>query len=233
MRVEGRIRLIPILLVLAASFGVAQETEETLSVEELYLRSEISIETLALQMRSPERNTQLLAIDTLESQLERGLISPEDNAILEALDPLVGQGVMETFEDNTWGIESYDPLVRREALRIIGRLGTDAARGILVRTVRHDPEPIVRAQALFGLARMGSDPTGEVTQTIAKMLLREHLGRYDEGVVYAALVALRSIAGDQENVMDPASKEMLVYLASDGRYPRRIRNLALETLSSL
>jgi len=210
---------------------LAQDDEEPMSVEELYLSSEITLATLAAQMQSPGRDVQLLALDTLESQLERGLIDPEDEAVLEALEPLVQQGVIESFEDNRWGIDSYDPVVRREALGVVAKLGTDEARGVLVRTVRHDPEPIVRAQALFGLARLGVDPDGSVTQAIAKMMLQEHLRQFDEGVMYAALVALNSIASNQNNVIDPGAMEMLVTVASDGRYSRSFRQIALETLS--
>jgi HEAT repeat protein len=225
--------LISIALLIVPTLLCAQEGEERLSVEELYLESEISVEILARQMRSPERNIQLLALDSLESQLERGLIDPRDEAILEAVTPLVEHGVITAFRENRWSIESYDPMVRREAVRVLGKLEGEAVRNKLVQTVRQDPEPIVQAQALFGLARMGSDPSGEVTRTIAKMMLREHLGEFDEGVVYAALVALRSIASEGQNVMDPASVEMLVYVASDVRYSRLLRTHALETLSLL
>ena len=230
-------RLLPFLLLslilLMPPLAEAQENETRPSVEELYLQSEISLEILSRQMRSPERNVQLLALDSLENQLEGGLIDPRDEVVLNAVRPLIEHGVITSFGENRWSIESYDPMVRREAVRVVGKLKGDGARSVLVQTVRHDPEPIVRAQALFGLARMGSDPTGEVTQTIAKMMLREHLGDFDEGVVYAGLVALRSIASDGENVMDPASIEMLVYVASDMRYSRLFRSHALETLSFL
>lgn len=224
--------LLPALLLTAPAFLFAQE-DELLSVEELYLQSQVSVQILSRQMRSPERDVQLLALDSLDSQLERGLIDPRDEAVLTAITPLIEHGVTTAFEDNRWSIESYDPMVRREAVRVLGKLKGAAVREKLVQTVRQDPEPIVRAQALFGLARIGSDPNGEVTRTIGKMLLREHLGRFDEGVVYAALVALRSIAAGEENVIDPASVEMLVYVASDLRYSRLLRSHALETLSIL
>jgi HEAT repeat protein len=209
----------------------AQDEEEPLSVEELYLSSEITLSTLAVQMQSPGRDVQLLALDTLKSQLERGTIDSEDEAVLEALEPLVQQGVIESFEDNRWGIDSYDPVVRREAVNVVAQLGTDAARSVLVRTVRHDPEPIVRAAALFGLSRLGVDPDGSVSRAIAKMMLQEHLQQFDEGVMYAALVALNSIASEPDNVVDTSAMEMLVTVASDGRYSRSFRELALETLA--
>lgn len=223
--------LLVLTMVVSPTSLLAQDEEEPMSVEELYLSSEITLATLSVQMQSPGRDVQLLALDTLESQLERGMIDPEDEAVLKALEPLVQQGVIESFEDNTWGIDSYDPVVRREAVGVVAKLGTDEARSVLVRTVRHDPEPIVRAQALFGLARLGVDPDGSVTQAIAKMMLQEHLQQFDEGVMYAALVALNSIASDQDNVVDPAALEMLVTVASDGRYSRSFRQIALETLA--
>lgn len=211
----------------------AQSAGETRSIEELYLESGVSVEMLARQLRSPERTVQLLAIETLSSQVEGGTAGGDEAEIIAALEPVIARGVMEVHEDNSWEISTYDPMVRREAIRVVGRLESEGARTVLVRTVRHDPEPIVRAQALFGLARMGYDPDGEVTRTIGKMLLREHVGSFDEGVVYAGILAIREIARNSASTVDPSSLEMLVYVASDGRYPRRLRNLALEALSIL
>lgn len=223
--------LVVLTMVVSPASLLAQDEEEPVSVEELYLSSDITLATLSVQMQAPGRDVQLLALNTLENQLEQGVIDPEDEAVLEALEPLVQQGVIESFEDNRWGIDSYDPVVRREAVSVVAKLGTDAARAALVRTVRHDPEPIVRAAALFGLARLGVDPDGSVTQAIAKMLLQEHLQQFDEGVVYAALIALNSIASNPDNVVDASAMEMLVTVASDGRYSQSFRKIALETLS--
>lgn len=222
-----------ILLLLVTSFVSAQSAQGPVSIEELYLNSDITLAALKAQMESPERDMQLLAINTLENQLDQGAFEGENPEVLAALDDLVQQGVIERSRNAERSIHAYDPMVRREAVRVVGKLTGEGAQQVLVRTVRYDPEPVVRAQALLGLARMGVDPTGEVTQTIAKMMLREHVGNFDEGVVYAAVFALGEIAGNEESVVDPASLEMLVNVASDGRYPRVIRELALQTLSTL
>jgi hypothetical protein len=221
------------MTVLFFALGVAVSSQQPQSVEELYLSSAITIETLAAQMQSTERAVQFLALSTLDHQLETGYVAVDNGAVLDALKPLVEQGVLVVSRNSSRSIEIYDPGVRREAVRLVGKLDTSSARSTLVQTVRHDPEPTVRAEALFGLARMKSDPDGDVTRSIARMILREHVQQFDEGVVYAAITAIGAIARESDNTVDPASREMLIYIASDYRYPRILREMALDVLSSL
>lgn len=203
------------------------------SVEDLYLNSGVSVETLAVQLRSPERQVQLLALSTLEHQIDTGSVDRSDPAVLNALTPLVDQGVFVISRNSERSIEIYDPVVRREAVRVVGKLETPDAREALVETVRHDPEPTVCAEALFAFARMGTDPSGEITRAIAGMMMSEHVQTFDEGVIFAAVTAIGEIANDPESIVDPASREMLIYVASDYRYPKMIRNRALDALSRL
>ncbi len=212
--------------------NVTTWSQQPRSVEELYLSSAVTIETLSVQMLSRERSVQFLALSTLDHQIETGFVSPDSVEVLNALRPLVEQGVLIVSRSAAPAIETYDPGVRREAVRLVGKLDASLARQTLVQTVRYDPEPTVRAEALFGLARMRSDPNGEVTGSIARMILREHVKQFDEGVVLAAIIAIGEIAQDGNNVIDPACREMLVYVASDYRYPRRLRELSLGVLST-
>ncbi|MFW5644066.1 MAG: HEAT repeat domain-containing protein [Alkalispirochaeta sp.] len=216
----------------AANTG-ADDTTTVQSVEDLYLSSAVTVETLGAQLLSPERTVQFLALSTLEHQIETGLIDPTNPEVLEALSPLVKQGVLVVSRGGDRSIEIYDPGVRREAVRVMGRLGTAPARASLVQTVRHDPEPTVRAEALFALARIGHDPSGEVTRTIAGMMMNEHIQMFDEGVIYAAVTAIGEIAANPDSVVDPASREMLIHVASDYRYSRMVRHLALDTLARM
>jgi len=233
-----------LLMVYSAALVTAQSTDPTpgedgstgtatQSVEDLYLNSMVTVETLGVQMTSPERTVQLLALSTLEHQIETGLIDPTNPAVLEAVSPLVKQGVLVVSRGGNRSIEIYDPGVRREAVRVVGRLGTGPARTALVQTVRHDPEPTVRAEALFALARMGVDPSGEVTRTIAGMMMNEHIQTFDEGVIYAAVTAIGEIASNPDSVVDPASREMLINVASDYRYSQMVRHLALDALARM
>ena len=95
------------------------------------------------------------------------------------------------------------------------------------------PEPSVRAEALYSLAKIGADPDGTVSRAIAKRLLREDLAEPDPGVVYAALVALERIYADPDTPFYLEAREMAIRVSSGGPYPRLIRERALSLLATM
>ncbi|MFW5827730.1 MAG: HEAT repeat domain-containing protein [Alkalispirochaeta sp.] len=236
MHITPRLLSIPVYVVAALYFASSAFGQETLpNIEQLYLESGPSLSTLGSQIHSRDRVQQFLALSTLESQIESGLVDTEDPAVVDVLSPAVDQGVfvVSTYSDRP--IERYDPMVRTQAVRILGEVGTAAAREKLQQSVLHDPEPIVRAQALLSLGRIAHDPDGNATQIIARRLAREHYtpDQFDPGVIDAALRALRAIVGTPDNVIDPAIREMLIEIAGDGRYSQDFRTRALEVLGMM
>jgi HEAT repeat protein len=204
-------------------------------VEQLYLESGTSLATIGAQIHSRDRVQQFLALATLESQIESGLIDRNDPELVTALSPAVDQGVfvVSTYSDRP--IERYDPMVRTQAVRILGEIGSESARAKLQQSVLHDPEPIVRAQALLSLGQIARDPDGSATRVIARRLMLEHYepDQFDPGVIDAALRALRSLVGNGDNVIDPAIRETLIELAGDGRYTQEFRSRALSILAMM
>ncbi|TVR85429.1 MAG: hypothetical protein EA428_15830 [Spirochaetaceae bacterium] len=203
------------------------------TIDELYLDSETSVAMLRAQLRTNNLSHQTLALSAVEEQLIHGAIDPGDEQLFDALAFVMNQGVSNLSYQGTNLPRNYHPNVRNHAAKILGLLGTPEARTQLARTVDIDPDPSVRAQALYSLARIGQDPDGSVTRSIGKMMLREHVGRPDPGVMYAALVAIENIHRNADNQIHGAATEMLLQVAVGDPYTRLLRAKAMQVLAKM
>ncbi|MCF7913590.1 MAG: HEAT repeat domain-containing protein [Spirochaetaceae bacterium] len=203
------------------------------SIEELYLSSTVSLDALGIQLEGGTPDQKMLAMATLENQMERNIEEGKEDDIYNILVPIVEKGVLDvTGNENS--IEGYNAVARKEAVRLLGVLGTTTARDQLVLTVKYDPDPMVRAQALFGLGKIGTDDNGDVTRAIAKMLFKETLRRPpSENAVYAGILAIEQISADPLNTVDDYVREVLVDIAACGSCVRLLRNNALRVLSKM
>lgn len=218
-------------------YNVASDREQDerppLRVEDIYLRSNVTVDTLAAQIRTGDRDTRLLAIRSLEAQLDRGAVDPASPELYEALLPAVDEGVFTINHTTQRSLFIYDPMVRREAVRVMGLLGTERAQGKLLAIALNDPEPQVRATALRGIGTIAIDPDGHVSRSIARVILRERADTPHQESVLAAVNALGAISRSSENALDPSAREMLVQVASDGIFIQVVRKQALLVLANM
>lgn len=229
------------ILAIAAIFvialpAVAQDSPDgpatdAVSVEELYLDSSVSIGTLATQIRTGSRETRLLAIHAIEAQINEGAVDPADTAVFDALAPAVDEGVLTINHSIQRSYHIYNPYVRREAVRVMALLGTDAAQARLIAVAINDPEDQVRAEALRGIASIARDPDGQVSRNIARIILRERADSPHQELVLAAVVALDALSDNEANVFHPSAEETLVAVASDGRFIQLVRDRAILALT--
>ncbi len=227
------------LLIVVAAFGFAETTARgtpqmrTLSIEDALLGTGIGIESIAVQIRTGSRDIRLLALRTLEDQLRRGDVHPSDERLFMALEPAVDEGVLRINHSVHRSLFIYDPMVRREAVKVMGMLGTDRAQEKLVTIALNDPEPLVRAEALRGIGSIARDPDGEVSRAVARVILRERAGNPHQESVLEAVIALEAIAKEPRNTLHPSALEMVVHVASDFIYLQLVRARAVIALASM
>jgi hypothetical protein len=210
-----------------------KQTPRLRTIDEIYLESEISVRTLRAQLQTNNQELQMVALAALEDQIHKGVVSRNNEDAFMALAGVMEEGAYKLTHSGQTIPRHYHPLVRQEAARIMGLMETDKVLTQLTLTVAIDPEPAVRAQALYALAEIGRDPDGRITETIAKMMLREHLQIPDFRVTYAALVAIERINADPLNTVHGAAVEMLLEVAQGGPYNQLIRNKAREILTAM
>ncbi|UCF97286.1 MAG: PQQ-binding-like beta-propeller repeat protein [Spirochaetaceae bacterium] len=83
----------------------------------------------------------------------------------EVLGYLAGEGVIyRGTAGSTLG--PSDPEIRREACRLLGELGSEGARAVLLQVMAADEDSVVKIAAVDGLATVGFDPDGELARAI-------------------------------------------------------------------
>ena len=239
-RGNGALVIVGFLMMLAVLPAYSQSEEpvaskgtETLTIEDRYLSAETttSAATLDAQLRTTDEELKMLALENMETQFEAGVLPRDSETAFNALAYVLEEGVVHVTKGDSMPLH-YFPDVRREAARIISMSTHDGVVPQLLINVMHDPEATVRAQALYSLGNIGEDPDQQVSEAIAKRLLREHLGEPDYGVVYAALLATESIYSDPDNEPHGAVREMVMQV-STGPYRRVIREKAMKILGTM
>ena len=222
-----------ILCIVFPAIAQEESNDEPLNVEELFLSSYVSVESIAGQIEFGGPEVQELALNSIEAGIASGQLDPTDEGLFEAIEPLVDRGVIEIRSNPNRTYEAYDPFLRRHATEVMGLLGTLRAQTKLVSLALDDPEPAVQVAALYGIASIAIDTDGEVTRSIARVLFEERAQEPNQETSFAAALAVSAIADDPSNVIHPSVREELVYVASDFRYFQRVRNAALIALSKL
>lgn len=210
-----------------------EEPEEPRTIEDLYLESNVGLAVIDAQLRSEDRTIQLLGLEVLRAQVERGAIDPDGERYVELLGSALANGVFRVANNRQRLPENYSPEVRILAARMLGESGTDEAVEVLYMSLQHDPEPSVRAQAMYSLGQIGKDPEQRVSYLIARTITIENAHQADEAMVYAAVTAIGMLSDALDgDSLHPDVHDAVVSVAA-GNYNRVIRTRAIEVLSDL
>jgi plasmid stability protein len=210
-----------------------EPTEEPRSIEELYLESDVGIAVIRSQILSEDRGIQLLGLNVLQAQVERGSIDPDGEAYVELLETALAGGVMNLSNNRSLLPDGYDPEIRIVAARLLAESGRDEAVEILYDVLRFDPEPSVKAQAMYSLGAIGKDPDQTVSYLIARLISRESTRQADEAMVYAGLQSIQALVRVVgREALHPDVHDAVVGVAA-GNYNRVVRTKAIELLSEL
>lgn len=230
-------RLTPSLLVLifAVSAGAVAESVASapVTIEELYLESEISLEVIESQLFTNSRELQRLALTALEDQVQNGTVDTESDEYVDMVATTVAQGVT-IISNNRYRLpDSYHPEIRIAAARLLGYSSNPSAQDALLTVLKADPEPTVRAQAAHSLGRIGSDPDQKVSFVLGKELRSQTRRMHDETFVFAALSALQQI-GNEVGMpnLHTLVRESAIDIAT-GNFNRLLRDKAIEILVQL
>jgi hypothetical protein len=83
----------------------------------------------------------------------------------EVLGYLAGEGVIyRTSQSDT--LQSGHPEIRVEACRLLGEIGSEGARAVLLQVMAADEDSVIRIAAVDSLAVVGFDPDGELARAI-------------------------------------------------------------------
>ena len=233
-----KLRLGPAILILflAAAFPLAAQSDSEdssgqLTIEELFLSQDIEIQIMRSQALSNERESKVLALQTIRSNISSGRAAGNEAAVIAILDSLAGEGVYRVVRQGGAVINNF-PEVRRQAANLLGELGGEASKTILLKIVADDPEPMVLAEAVYALGRIGINEPEVTTHMVAALRRNTFKVLPDNNFAYATLLAFEALADQGPGIANPNIVQSLIEVVS-GNYIEVVKIKALELISNL
>ena len=223
-----KLKKIAVLLATAAflSFAAFAQNEEESTVEGEYMSTMEDVVVQELS-NSDDLENKVMALQFLEEAANNGKVSPD---MMAALDHLAGEGT--NTQSRTKGrISNNFPEVRREACRILGKVGTPEAAKTLNKIVRADNEPMVLSAAINSLGEIGYNDNDETTNTIAFYSDRFETLNPTSSLALEIVNAYEKLAKTTKDRKPMLSS--LQRIAVDYRLAKPVRNRAKEVLNNL
>jgi hypothetical protein len=223
------------LLVLATAVAFGQEeSEETRprTIEELYLSQDIELQIIRGQALSDDREMKLLALQNIRSMLEEGNVSEDNPSVFIVLEALAMEGTGRQVRSGGAVVNNF-PEIRRSAAALLGEIGGEQARDVLLEMVLEDNEPMVISEAIYGLGQIGNNENNQVTNHIVHVLGRENARQTpDNNLAFASLLAIEKLVENGATVTDPEVINIILEVAT-GRYIRDVRLKAIDVFAAL
>ena len=231
MRINLSLITISFLLLFVPFIRAQQEP----SVEDLFLKDfdlqmqNIERQVLKEQALEGDRDMKLSVLTSIKEMIENNQ-EVNDPAMLYIVESLTLEGTaVETKKSGA--VVNYYPLVRRQATRLLGEIGSPNSVPTLLTALMRDSESIVRAEAAYALGAIGSDDQA-VLDSLALSVRRIDPVTPDNGLATAILVAVEDIAKKNQGIYDPVIMTALVQIAT-GNYYRQVREKAMSVLEGL
>ena len=177
------------------------------------------------------RTTKLLAIETIRKlyDAEDLQITPELFTVIESL---ATEGTSREVR-SAGRVINYFPVVRKEAAALLGDIGGPGAKSVLLEMVREDPEPMVLAEAIYGLGKIGLNDDNEVTDHLIYVISREN-AQYapDNNLALATLLAVEKLV-EQGVSLDSDTVGLIIDISTNYRYITMVRDRARDVLAGL
>ena len=208
------------------SYAAFAQSEEESTVEGEYMSSMEDVVVQELS-NSDDLENKLMALQFLEEAANNGKVSPD---MMVSLDHLAGEGT--NTQSRTKGrVSNNFPEVRREACRILGKVGTPEAAKTLNKIVRADNEPMVLSAAINSLGEIGFNDNDETTNTIAFYSDRFETLNPTSSLALEIVNAYEKLAKNTKDKKPMLSS--LQRIAVDYRLAKPVRNRAKEVLNNL
>ncbi len=202
----------------------ADEEESTVEGEYMSSMEDVVVQELS---NSDDLENKLMALQFLEEAANNGKVSPD---MMVSLDHLAGEGTV--TQSRTKGrVSNNFPEVRREACRILGKVGTPEAAKSLNKIVKADNEPMVLSAAINSLGEIGFNDNDETTNTIAFYSDRFETLNPTSSLALEIVNAYEKLAKNTKDKKPMLSS--LQRIAVDYRLAKPVRNRAKEVLNNL
>ncbi len=178
---------------------------------------------------APELKERVLS-DMVGVIREGGFIPPYYRVFLE---DMASEGTVRANMEYGSVINDF-PIIRGEAARLLGKIGTLQSADLLVRLLTYEYDTEVQRQLIAAIGALMTDRNGLATIAIVGVVLRDLRGRGtpDPRLAGAALASLESICMYHGKMPHDSGNELLFEIYR-GAYPRETREAALNAIRQL
>ncbi len=215
----------------STSAAPAAGQNKEITIEQLFLQS-VEFQILREKAFSDDYDMKMNALDDLDKKVSDGSFKGQDQQVEFVLEYLALEGSARTTRQAGRLVNNY-PEVRRRAANMLGRVGTEDAKNALTRILLIDEEPVVKAEAAYGLGVIGKNPNNEVVDALVFAYGQEDPQKPDNNFGYALCLAIEKIGNKTPGgLKDPGAFTLLVKIAQ-GNYLRTVKTKALQVLDEL
>lgn len=222
-------------LLLLPALGFAQTATGTTggqkTVEEKRLQSSVEVQVISSLVAENGRAEKLKALEYIRSMIDKGKATEKSADVINLLDELGGEGTTkQIFEGRK--LKNDFPDVRRESAELLGQIGGDQAREILLTMATKDKEPMVMAEAVYSLGLIGSGSQSARVESIITNLIKEQdINRPDSNFAFAAVAALEMLGKKSDGKVSSEVFAALIRI-QNGNYIRPVREKAKQVFDA-
>ena len=199
-----------------------------MTVEQSYLQESIIPMIIREQSRSESRDIKLLALENIGNAIDKGNKSEEIHSSLEFLSL---EGIVNPIRQSGRVANDF-PDVRIRAAFYLGQLGSPEARRTLLRMLSAENEPMILAEVMKSLGRMGKDESSETINAIARTVDRFTSRNPDNLLALAAIEAIERINGANGRERNEAAIRTFTRI-SEGPYMRSVQDRARRVIADM
>ena len=135
-----------------------------------------------------------LTLQQLDQMIEQGDLGPDDEWGIKILSRLSQQGAMLKSYDAEGNLLNDNYLVRAEASVLLGKLGGERARNILISILRNDTDTAVVSIAMESLLKAAPDGSPMLIRELATAFYKHHYRTQDNTLAKSFLITAAEYA---------------------------------------
>lgn len=204
----------------------SNESGGMITVEQAYLNS---IEGVMIKemVAAEGRDSKLVALQYIEEALNEGRQSEEIQA---ALSTLATEGLSSVVREDGRVVNNY-PEIRRRSCELLGQMGTEKAKDVLVTVMYTDNEPSVITAAVKSLGEIGKNDNDEVFNMINWIARKFDTVNPTSSLALEILNTFEKMSGSINNKKEMF--ETVMRIANNYSYVTPVRNRAYEVMRSI
>jgi len=222
------ILIITALFVVSTVVGQSGKSSQEMSIEESYLLEYMEMATIRETTRSNDEAQKSIALELIRNALDRGSTNEELRLSLEYL-------ALESTQNQVRQgrrLSNDFPLVRRDAAKYLGSVGTKEAKAALIKICTADKEPMVLQEAIKSLGTIGINDNDDTVNTIVWTVEKFHNNSAPNDILaIAAIDAIEKFAQKDKRIT-PGAVQLLMKI-NTGPYMGVVKERAKHALEKV